>query len=403
MLKETYDAAVQKEGFWLPCDKATLDALRVNSDLTVFDFLDGASMGTTARERFEPGTDLVKRQLRLCCVTMHALRCGLAADGNDASAEAILAAVAPLKQSQQQQQQQQQQQEEGLMAVASGVSDETIPDWGAAIEALGPAETGQQAVHEAVLLSLVKVAATFKCFPTLGSLDDLVVPLGALTLLATLPIHVVSTLQADATGPNGVVTVGVIARVSAAIRWLVVVPSLLLQCWAKVLPSKKAKSAKHEAVISLRAAATAALKTCVGSAGASVLVVISTDAHTSKQLWADAIGVDECFDGGGLAGTLLQILEAVALGPPKILALSGEDASIPTLRTGAGATCGNPFCPPCPHSYGSRPLLMCACAARSPWAVAVAAEDVRKGWQASAAALTAVAVPHQAILAKLKF
>ena len=76
-----------------------------------------------------------------------------------------------------------------------------------------------------------------------------------------------------------------------------------MQSWTKVLPSKKAKAAKHAAVISLRVEATA-----------------------MHESWAQNMD------------TLLKALEALAQGPAPSLHLgAAADAKVPMFRSSPGA------------------------------------------------------------------
>jgi len=95
----------------------------------------------------------------------------------------------------------------------------------------------------------------------------------------------------------------VIERLSTAVRWFVVIPSLIMQTWAKVLPSKKAKAAKHPTIGALRTEATAV--------------------HASWTQNTD---------------TLLTALQALAQGPAPSLNLgTSNGAKVPILRSGVGA------------------------------------------------------------------
>ena len=91
--------------------------------------------------------------------------------------------------------------------------------------------------------ALLEVSTVLRGFADMSP-EDLTVPASAMSLLATLPLHVASTLLADVEA--GGAKPAMLERAGGLVRWLAVVPALMTQTFAGVLPSQKAKKSRHD-------------------------------------------------------------------------------------------------------------------------------------------------------------
>ena len=214
---------------WLPHDSTALAQLWHNSDLSVLDFLDTGKIGSDARAKLDPPKQRKLRELSLACIVLHMLRHSLA---KDSPPDQLRALLPPLL--------------EGggsaLAAVRKAAEASAGADWGAVLAQL-PADEADCAAEGAVAAALLEVSTVLRGFADMSP-EDLTVPASAMSLLATLPLHVASTLLADVEA--GGAKPAMLERAGGLVRWLAVVPALMTLTFAGLLPSPKAKKSRHE-------------------------------------------------------------------------------------------------------------------------------------------------------------
>lgn len=214
---------------WLPHSDEVLQKLWQNSDLTVLEFLDGTQIASDAARQLDPAIEQKRASLSLAVLVPHILRAALKEDTPVATLQELLPSLiagggAP------------------LVALREAAGGEGEVDWAKTMGALSP-EDSEIAVEGAVVCGLLEIMIVLRGFADTKS-DDLAVPTASLALLGALPVHLAEALLSEATagGING----RLVGRVSSMVRWGAVVPALVFQCCAGVLPSKKAKKSKHE-------------------------------------------------------------------------------------------------------------------------------------------------------------